>query len=357
MYAVVETTADDEEKEVSVVLEKWLINNLVYWPPNYKRAITNKLEIDDSWESFDCKVLKRNIKLFSKAKQIEKHYEVYSNSDNEKNPTRKKPKFAFSQYNEEFEIALPNLCKTVPNIESKLIEAEMPLLVPIKQIQPFQNKTNLNDIEVSDYLVLNSKPKEVSQEITSLQVMQDKEVDSASYRSPIPQKLSTLESISIDLMPEGVPVDITSDEFTTPIFRSNCFILDSESKNFNEKIQQIEDELKSIRQNQIKILENQEEMMRNQNITKECLENLLLIVRKTETKILKNKSFVLPKLPIKTVEELSTLNSKLMNKEYMEQMVIYLILNVNMYICTYYFLILYRFYTCSRIKVVTQIEP
>lgn len=71
MYAVVETKNREGESEIFVVLKKWLKNNFVYWPgnQNFTRAVKRKLEMDEDWAFFPCKIIKTDIgkiSLFSK---------------------------------------------------------------------------------------------------------------------------------------------------------------------------------------------------------------------------------------------------------------------------------------------------
>lgn len=63
MYAVVKTKNKDDESEIFVVLNKWLKNNFVYWPGNKHstRAMKRKLDVNEDWAFFPCKVLKRDI--------------------------------------------------------------------------------------------------------------------------------------------------------------------------------------------------------------------------------------------------------------------------------------------------------
>lgn len=68
MYAVVQTKNKEDETEVFVVLNKWLKNNFVYWPGNKNstKAMKRKLDVEEDWAFFRCKVLKKDIGIFAK---------------------------------------------------------------------------------------------------------------------------------------------------------------------------------------------------------------------------------------------------------------------------------------------------
>lgn len=67
MFCVVETLDEKHEKEVCAVSRKWIVNNLLYWPPKYYNlsiAMKSHLEPQDDWSPHPFTLLKDNLGMY-----------------------------------------------------------------------------------------------------------------------------------------------------------------------------------------------------------------------------------------------------------------------------------------------------
>lgn len=67
MYSIIETTNEAGEKEVSIACTKWIVNDqIVKWPnKNYVTALKKKLDPDDCWKQYKCRIFKNSIGTLS----------------------------------------------------------------------------------------------------------------------------------------------------------------------------------------------------------------------------------------------------------------------------------------------------
>lgn len=64
MYAIVETTDRNNEKEVSIVCKNWIKGTNVFWPDNknIKRLLETNAAPKDTWQKYPFKLLQNNIR-------------------------------------------------------------------------------------------------------------------------------------------------------------------------------------------------------------------------------------------------------------------------------------------------------
>lgn len=347
MFSVIETVNEEGMKEVSVVCTKWIDGGQVAWPTNYRKAIKKQIDPSEDWQKYNCKILKQNMN-FDEAKTKELYFSKFSSSECDESVYNPKKKFLIKNFNYQFD-------------KSAATSTE------------HGNKEN-------DSINLNSNINPI--EILSIEKLPP--ITTSNYEQPNEVVNSKSDTVEIITHSEGDSFFLTDHNLCTPVFRANCFIetdnhintdiVETGNENTNEEtpavsnivfqsqngnfqseysiqrplenaevshinfklektLKKVNDVKEKVKQNKIAIKgvqtdiltirENQKKIIDNQADIMECLQLIIKgLPKQTQAPIILDQNFIVPHLPITTVENLTKLNSKLSNKHYMDQMVI-----------------------------------